>query len=259
MTTTNRIDCLDHGYVRLLNLSGPVRRTFVQTKRKNDVGYSISSKLSTFDADDTDPAKVARISFDNFEEERLPEADYKLNDYLLRNKHTSPFEMIETWWVLKVPMFLGEQILRHRTASVNKVSGRYSTFDEEWYIPEVVGGKASSNKQGQEDNLQDWQQQNFREALNGSCRGSYDLYLYYLSIGVAPEHARLFLHANHYSTMVWKMDLHNLMHFLTLRLDSHAQIEARVYAKAIYDLLNIYLPETMKLFDKYKMKDYVKD
>jgi thymidylate synthase (FAD) len=235
MTSINKIGVLDHGYVELLNLSGPVRRTDKE-----------------FDGDDTDPAKVARISFNNFEADRLPEADIKLCDYLLRNRHTSPFEMIETWWVLKVPMFLGEQIIRHRTASINKVSGRYSTFDEEWYIPEVVGGKASSNKQGQEDNLSSSLQRWFKDSLSITCSDSYGKYLYAVQEGVAPEHARLFLHANHYSTMVWKMDLHNLMNFLSLRLDSHAQIEARVYANALYDLLNIYLPETIKLFDKYR-------
>jgi len=244
----NKVKCLDHGYVELLNLSGPVRRTGY-----NEDGVWVSDKTAVpFDADDTDPAKVARISFNNFEADRLPEADHKLCDYLLRNKHTSPFEMIETWWVLKVPMFLGEQIIRHRTASINKVSGRYSTFDEEWYIPEVVGGKATSNKQGQEDNLPKWKQWVFKKALSLSCSVSYTCYRLAIWAGVAPEHARLFLHANHYSTMVWKIDLHNIMHFLALRLDAHAQIEARVYANTIYSLLCMYLPETMKLFDKYR-------
>lgn len=231
----NTIKCLDFGYVKLLNMSGAVNR-----------------KDGIFSSRDIDSAICARISFDNFEEERTEEQDMKLVEYLLANQHTSPFEMTQTWWQLKVPMFVGEQILRHRTASFNKVSGRYSTFDSEWYIPEVVGGKATSNKQGQEDNLdvktQDW----FKEQLYAECESSYYKYKHSLDYGVAPEHARLFLHANHYSTMLMRMDLHNLMHFLTLRLDKHAQIEARTYAQAIYDLLSVHLPLTMKLFDKYK-------
>jgi len=141
----------------------------------------------------------------------------------------------------------------HRTATINEVSARYTILPEEWYIPEVVGGKPTNGmKQGQEDNLQDWQKQNFKEALNGMCKQNYELYLYYLSIGVAPEHARMMLHLNHYTHWVWKQDLSNLMHFLALRLDKHAQYEARVYAEAIYTLLKQYLPELMRLFDEHK-------
>lgn len=235
MIFINKINCLDHGYVKLLNISGAIDR-----------------KEGEFSAKDIDPAICARISFDNFEEERTEEQDMKLVEYLIANAHTSPFEMTQTWWQLKVPMFLGEQILRHRTASFNKVSGRYSTFDEEWYIPERVGGKAVSNKQGQEDNLHIELQEMFKIKLKLACQDSYNQYLHFLYNGVAPEHARLFLHANHYTTMLMRIDLHNLMHFLALRLDSHAQIEARIYAQAIYDLLSLHLPKTMLLFDKYK-------
>ena len=140
----------------------------------------------------------------------------------------------------------------HRTATINEVSGRYVTLPEEWYIPEVVGGKASSNKQGQEDNLTQLQQDMFKEALRDQSFRSYRNYLDALSDGVAPEHARLFLGLNHYTHWIWKQDLSNLMHFLALRLDAHAQIEARMYATAIYDLLSLHLPQTMLLFNKYK-------
>ncbi len=256
---TNKTKVLDFGYVKLLNLSGPVRRTH----RKEDVvemydakegykQYVDVTKFLPFDADCIDPAKVARISFNNHEGERARDVDLHLCDYLIKNKHTSPSEMIETWWELKVPMFLGEQIIRHRTASINKVSGRYSKFPSEWYIPEIVGGKAKTNKQGQEDNLPKWIQLLYKGLLNANCWISYKLYTYLLFLGVAPEHARLMLHANQYTTMVWKMDLHNLMHFLELRLDAHAQVEARAYAREIYNLLEIYLPDTMKLFSKYR-------
>lgn len=140
----------------------------------------------------------------------------------------------------------------HRTATINEVSGRYVTLPEEWYIPEIVGGKATNNKQGQEDNLDAWTQNHFKDALDYQCCESYRLYKVYLDEGVAPEHARMFLHVNHYTHWIWKQDLSNLMHFLALRLDAHAQIEARVYATAIYDLLSLHLPQTMLLFDKYK-------
>ena len=166
--------------------------------------------------------------------------------------NSTPVEMTEVWLEMKLPIFIARQFIRHRTATVNEVSGRYVTLPEEWYIPKVVGGKASSNKQGQEDNLDAWTQNHFKDALNYQCGESYRLYKVYLDQGVAPEHARMFLHVNHYTRWVWKQDLHNLLHFLALRMDVHAQIEARAYANAIYTLLQTHLPNTMKLFDKYK-------
>jgi len=232
---TNTIKVLDHGYVKLRNLSGPVRR---------------SSK--SFDASDIDPAITARISFDNLDAERTREQDLNLVNYLMRNHHSTPIEMIEVWLEMKMPLFVARQFVRHRTATINEVSGRYAILPEEWYIPEIVRGKAKSNKQGSEDNLPTPIQEEFKKALNDNCSVSYDSYLMAIKHGVAPEQARMFLHVNHYTYWVWKQDLHNLMHFMGLRLHEHAQWEARVYAQAVYNLLKQFLPETMKLFDKYR-------
>jgi len=240
----NEIKCLDHGFVKLRNISGPVRRVFEEGD---------TFKLRAFDADDIDPATCARISFDNLDKPRAKELDLKLVEYLISHHHTTPIEMTEVWLEMKLPIFLARQFIRHRTATVNEVSARYSVLPAEWYIPEVVGGKSSGgNKQGQENNLSEEIQDDFKAVLNNCCNVSYTCYEVALSKGVAPEHARLLLHVNHYTHWVWKQDLHNLMHFLALRLDHHAQIEARIYAQAIYDLLATYLPETMKLFDKYR-------
>ena len=170
----------------------------------------------------------------------------------MKNWHTTPFEIIEIWLEMKMPIFVARQFVRHRTATINEVSGRYITLPEEWYIPEVVGGKAKSNKQGQEDNLSRFHQRWFKERLDSQCYGSYGLYKAAINEGVAPEHARMFLHLNHYTHWLWKQDLHNMMHFLALRMDSHAQVEAREYANAVYFLLQQVLPETMKLFDEYR-------
>lgn len=167
--------------------------------------------------------------------------------------NSSPLEMIEAWFELKVPIFIARQIHRHRVFVYNEVSARYSVLPEEWYIPEVVGGKPTNGmKQGQEDNLSSSQQQAFKEDLDYACESNYTLYKEYIAEGVAPEHARLFLHVNHYTHFIMKGNLHNWMNFLSLRLDKHAQIEARHYANAIYDLLKQYLPETMNLFDKHR-------
>jgi len=227
---------LDHGFVTLRNVSGPTRRIDQE-----------------FDADDTDPANSARMSFDLTDSDRTREDDLKLCNYLMKHWHTTPTEMVEIWLEMKLPIFIARQFVRHRTATINEVSGRYVTLPEEWYIPDVVGGKAKSNKQGQEDNLNEEIQLYFREDLNNSCRDSYSLYKYYIHQGVAPEHARIFLHLNHYTHWLWKQDLHNMMHFLSLRMDEHAQVEARRYANVIYNLLKEVLPETMKLFEKYRM------
>lgn len=228
---------LDHGFVRLRNLAGPTRRA-----------------SCTFDADDVDPANSARMSFGKTDSGRTREQDLKLAEYLTKHRHTTPIEMIEVWCEMKLPIFVARQFVRHRTVSINEISGRYVTLPEEWYIPETVGGKAKTAKQGQEDNLEPEVQTEFKDCLNNLCRASYHCYLDAISQGVAPEHARMMLHLNHYTHWLWKQNLHNLMHFMSLRADSHAQIEAQQYAVAVYELLKEHLPHSMELFDKYRKK-----
>jgi thymidylate synthase (FAD) len=240
---------LDHGFVTLRNISGPTRRTGGICGQNAD-----NNGIRLFDADDTDPANVARISFNNSDSNRSRKQDLALSDYLLKNLHTSPFEQIQIWLEMKMPIFIARQFVRHRTQAINEVSGRYVTLPAEWYIPEVVGGKASNNKQGQADNLDPWDQASFKGILNRHCEQGYQDYLDALKSGVAPEHARLLLSLNHYTHWITSINLHNLMHFLALRAHSHAQIEAQKYAEAIYTLLVSVLPETMKLFDKHRRK-----
>lgn len=231
------IAVLDHGYVILRNLSGPTRRPD-----------------SLFDASDRDPANAARMSFHQTDSERSEDEDFRLSRYLMKNWHTSPFEMVQVWLEMKLPIFVARQFVRHRTVRLNEVSGRYVTLPEEFYIPHVVGGKAPNKKQGQEDNLCENTQDDFRGALKGQCKNSYKLYLHYLSVRVAPEHARMFLHLNHYTHWLWNQDLHNLMHFLSLRDHEHAQAEAQAYAKAIDELLRSYLPLSMELYYEYRRR-----
>lgn len=235
MTTDLTIPVLDHGFVILRNIAGPTRRPD-----------------QPFDADDIDPANSARMSFDQMDTGRPREQDLKLADYLMRNWHTTPFEMIDVWLEMKLPIFVARQFVRHRTTTINEISGRYVTLPAEWYIPEVVGGKAKDKKQGQENNLSPVIQQIFKDSLDEKSRKGYDEYLRAIEGGVAPEHARLLLGLNHYTHWAWKQDLHNIMHFLRLRDHSHAQIEAQIYAQAVYTLLKEHLPETMKLYDKYR-------
>lgn len=229
-----------------------------------------------FDAHDTDPALVARQSFNVFGEERAEALDLKLLEYLEKNMHTTPLEMTELWFSMKLPLFVADQFKRHRSAklleheeaipylygeasmyndpTINQASARYITLPREWYIPQAVGAAPTNGaKQGQSGQVsidtEDW----YKNKLNTLCRKGYNNYVNAINSGVAPEHARLFLHVNHYTVWVWKQDLHNLMHFMMLRLNPHAQIEARAYALAMYNLMRRVLPKTMELFDTYRM------
>lgn len=228
---TSKIIVLDHGFVQLRNISGPTRRP-----------------LANYDANDTDPANSARMSFDGMDLERSYEVEMKLNHYLLKNKHMTPFESIEVWLEMKLPIFVARQFVRHRTAALNEVSGRYVTLPEEWYIPEIVGGAAKDKKQGQENNLSEHVQEQFKFYLNSHCKSGYDEYLRAINSGVAPEHARLYLSLNHYTHWLWKQDLRNLLGFLVLRDHGHAQIEAQKYAQAITKLLEPQIPGIMALY-----------
>ena len=244
-------DVLDHGFVALKNLAGPTRRTIDTITTGN--GPSLIHR--PFDADDRDPADAARMSFDQMSADRTAAEDAKLCDYLMRNWHTSPFEMIECWLQMQMPIFVARQFVRHRTVSINEVSGRYITLPKQWYIPAVVGGKAPNAKQGQADTLDIDTQEFFKQRLNEQCEEGYGHYLEAIDLGVAPEHARMFLHLNHYTHWLWKQDLHNMLHFLSLRDHFHAQVEAQAYAGAIDGLLRMFLPGTMELYDKYRRQN----
>ena len=122
------IPVLDHGFVELRNIAGPTRRIYDSIPpSQDDAGYAHEEALVVrpFDADDTDPANAARMSFGRMDSGRTREADLKLADYLMRNKHWTPFESIEVWLEMKLPIFVARQFVRHRTATLNEISGRY--------------------------------------------------------------------------------------------------------------------------------------
>lgn len=226
----NMLQVLDHGFVKLRNIAGP-----------------------NGTATDRDPANAARMSFDAADT-RTEEQDLKLCDYLMKNRHTSPFEMIEIWVEMKMPIFVARQFVRHRTTSINEVSARYVTLPAEWYIPkpENVGIKPDKAKQGRGAPVDAELAEQFRFDLNLDCSNGYQKYLRYLEYGVAPELARCFLHVNHYTHWLWKQDLHNMMHFLSLRDHSHAQWEPQQYAIAVDRHIRQQLPHSMALYDKYR-------
>jgi thymidylate synthase (FAD) len=249
-----KVDVLDHGFVRLCNLAGPTRRIWTEDKTQRAYTLEGSDPLPmerNFDADDRDPAQAARMSFEQFGSERTLEEDMKLSRYLLKNLHTSPFEMVQVWLEVKVPIFVDRQLVRHRTWRRNESSGRYIVLPDEWHIPEVVGGKpVGGAKQGQSDTLDAKTQKWFKDTLQMQCKVGYQTYLQAIEQGVANEEARLFLHLNHYVHWLGNVDLGNLFQFLALRAHSHAQKQAQAYAYAIIELLRPHLPELMKLFDE---------
>lgn len=237
-----RIPVLDHGYIHIRNVAGPTRREGLP-----------------FDAADVDPANTARMSFDQMDSGRTKEDDLRLLDYLMRNKHSTPFEMIDVWIEMKMPIFVARQFVRHRTVSINEVSARYVTLPGEWYVPalENVEVKAANKKQGGHfiDTTNPSEvaiARQFITLLEEDCQRSYDNYLTAVGCGIANEQARCFLHVNHYTHWIWKQDLHNLMHFLSLRVHSHAQFESRRYALAIAEAIGYVLPESMRLFNLHR-------
>ena len=235
----SEIKVLDHGFVCLRNIAGPIPR-----------------RDRPFDADDVDPAYAARMSFDAMDKDRTREADLKLCRYLMANKHTTPLEVVELWIEMKMPIFVARQFVRHRTVTINEVSARYVKLPAEWYVPDprTIGLRPEKIKQGRIvdlDIIPSKEALNFCQALDLQCRSSYDQYESFLAQGIPPELARCFLHVNHYTHWLWKQDLHNIMHFLALRAHSHAQYEAQQYGYAIVGMVGEVLPETMKLWREF--------
>ena len=222
------IKVLDHGFIRVIDYMG----------------------------DDAAIVQAARVSYGkgtkSFNE------DAGLINYLMRNKHTTPFEMCEIKLHVKLPIFVARQWIRHRTGSFNEYSGRYSVMDEDFYVPseENLGLQSTDNKQGREQGLNE----DITNAIIGSIiahsNEAYNLYRELLNKNAAREIARMVLPINYYSQWYWKVDLKNLLDFLNLRTDPHAQYEIRVYAEEIEKIVRQWLPITYGAY-KSHMKDGV--
>jgi thymidylate synthase (FAD) len=212
----HQFKALDHGFVRVIDYMG----------------------------DDAAVVQAARVSYG--EGTTKLSDDEALTNYLLRHAHTTPFEMCELKLHCKMPMFIARQWVRHRTASINEYSARYSILKDEFYVPEKVNILAQSNvnKQGREGLLDD---KTMKDWLIGSDllnTASYDLYKHSTDNGMARELARINLPVSTYTEWYWKVNLHNLMHFLKLRADPHAQYEIRVYADIIVNIIKQWVPIT---------------
>jgi thymidylate synthase (FAD) len=184
--------------------------------------------------------------------------DINLLRYLLRHQHTTPFEMCEIQYEMEMPIFVARQFVRHRTANINEYSARYSEMLDVYYLPEasVLAPQSTTNKQGREAvAIQDPAViANIIDCINDSNEDSFQRYQYLLSQNLSRELSRMVLPLNIYTKWIWKCDVSNLMKFLKLREDSHAQYEIRVYAEAMSQSLKMWMPNVHTAYI-----DYIRD
>jgi thymidylate synthase (FAD) len=223
---------LDHGFVRVIDYMGN-DESIVQAAR---VSYGKGTKKTS--------------------------EDRGLINYLMRHRHTTPFEMCEIKYHIKLPIFIARQWIRHRTANVNEYSARYSILDNEFYVPQIdhVAAQSSINHQGRGDVLTGEQAQYVLDLIKKESMSSYEGYVDLLNEegdserpGLARELARMNLTVNFYTQWYWKIDLHNLFHFLSLRADSHAQFEIQEYANVMLETVKDWVPFAYEAFLEHRM------
>ena len=228
---------LDHGFVRVVDYMG----------------------------DDSSVVQAARVSYGRGT--RRTTEDRNLIHYLMRHHHTTPFEMAEIKLHVKLPIFVARQWIRHRTASVNEYSARYSVLDREFYLPDPshLAAQSPTNRQGRALSLKEEEASRVLTILRGDAETAYEHYLELLNedmdgnrrsterLGLARELARMNLSVNFYTQWYWKIDLHNFMRFLRLRSDVHAQHEIRAYAEALIDVLERWVPITAEAFHEHQL------
>lgn len=186
-----------------------------------------------------------------------PVKDRALIRYLMRNKHTSPFEMVELKFHIKMPIFIARQWMRHRMASINEYSGRYATIPDQCYTPQVNNIRVQSTINLQaSDSLADPHPQAhwFVTEAEQFCDRAYDTYMTAVEAGIAREQARMLLPQSMYTEFYWKIDLHNFLNFVRLRASKHAQFEIQEFAKAAYNLVKPLVPVSCEAFEDYVME-----
>ncbi len=213
-------------------------------------GYVV---LVDYMGNDAAIVQAARVSYG--QGTRSVRDDRGLIRYLLRHRHTTPFEMVEFKILVRLPIYVARQWIRHRTASVNEYSARYSIVPDEYDLPSpaAVRRQSETNRQGRGDPLAPEVVERFRSDLDRVARAAYSAYEKALADGVARETARMVLPVAYYTEWYWKINLHNLFHFLSLRLDAHAQEEIRAYAAEIAVLARTVAPVAMEAFEEFQI------
>ena len=213
---------------------------------------------------DSSIVQAARVSYGKGTKKKSE--DEGLIRYLLRHRHTTPFEMCEIKLHIKLPIFIARQWIRHRTASINEYSARYSILEDEFYIPKkyYLAEQSSSNKQGRGDNIDEKSASKILKILKEDSLNCYKNYSWMLNEknsdqydndrpSLSRELARINLTLNTYTQWYWKIDLHNFMHFVSLRADSHSQFEIREYGKTLLTILSKWTPLSYKAFLSYRL------
>lgn len=212
-------------------------------------------KVVDFMGSDEAVVQMARVSYG--QGTKTPTEDRGLIRYLMRHRHTSPFEGCVIKLHLKMPLFIARQWVRHRTASMNEVSARYSEMKDEFYLPtpEEVLGQSKTNKQGSAGELEDRIKTGFILSTKEVSKTNYAQYQEGLDEGVSREMARINLPLTLYTEFYWQMNLHNLLHFCSLRSDSHAQKQIRDYSDIIlHEIIKEWCPHTYEAFIDYVME-----
>jgi len=227
-----KIECLDKGFVQLVDCMPRLA-----PEGQTTADYAI--------------VQAARVSYGSGT--KTVNEDRGLIRYLLRHSHTTPYEMIEFKFCCKLPIFIARQMIRHRSANVNEYSGRYSVIKDEYYVPksEDIKIQSKENKQGGSEIAPTDVADDFKKNIVYLADESYEKYLNFMDSGISREQARMLLPVSYYTEWYWKIDLHNLLHFLALRCDSHAQYEIRVFADAILSLIKPIVPLAVEAWEDY--------
>ncbi len=210
--------------------------------------------LVDYMGDDAAIVQAARVSYG--QGTKSVRDDRGLIRYLMRHRHTTPFEMVEYKFLVRLPIFVARQWVRHRTSSLNEVSARYSVVPDEYEVPDApeVRHQSSRNRQGRGGPLPAEAVERFRSDLEGVSKRAYEAYSSALEAGVARETARLLLPVAFYTQWYWKINLHNLFHFLSLRLDPHSQEEIRLYAAEVAKLARVVSPVAFEAFEEFQVE-----
>lgn len=231
MTTLKDISVTDTRYVKVLD--------------KGFVGL-----IDHMGSDDA-VVQAARVSYGTGT--KKVREDRGLIRYLMRHEHTTPFEMCEVKFHIRLPIFVMRQLIRHRTASVNEYSGRYSVMTDEFYVPKTIELQSTTNKQGREGLYSEAETSGFRDIMNDMHTKAYETYERFIEEDMARETARAILPVSNYTETYWKCNLKNFMHMAWLRMDSHAQWEIRMFADAMYGLVQPLFPAVCEAFEDYKL------
>ncbi len=247
----NEIPVLDKGFVRLVGYSVDLVDTLpCGFDDHMPINARVISENITLDMQ---IVRAARVSYGKGT--KTFRDDENLIRYLLQHEHWSPFEMVEFKFHVKAPLFVARQWFRHRTASVNEISGRYSVIKDEFYVPKEWRLQDTKNKQGSVGQLDPLTNAYATDAYTEALEYAYKAYQALLDAGVAREMARMVLPVSVYTQFYWKQDLRNLLHFLKLRRDSHAQWEIRQYAEAILKLIRPLVPITVNAWEELYAKE----